>query len=176
MSANQNPRFRLRFSKSQTRTDIMWKRQPISGTYSDDKQTLWKPSPSLRFSLRNPRPRYFPFQLHTLYKNYILIYLCRDPFLHRFCPSEKAKRSLTDFERKFVKNLGLLFYLGHFSTRQWNICSFSFVHSNLLCFNPWGINGLLKGHFPIFAYFLTCSSITVRYFDKLKKWQNYFFT
>ena len=46
----------------------------------------------------------------------------------------------------------------------------------LSTFNPWSINGLLKGPFPIFAYFLTFSSIKVRYFEKLKKWQTYFFT
>ena len=58
----------------------------------------------------------------------------KGPFSTVFArPKRKNKGTLTDFRSKNDENFGFcLFYFGHFSTKERNICLFLFVLSNFL--------------------------------------------
>ena len=64
------------------------------------------------------------------------IFYSGGPFFARFSAFFRCKKgTLTDFRRKNDENFGFcLFYLGHFSTKERNICLFLFLLSNFLCF------------------------------------------
>ena len=96
------------------------------------------------------------------------------PFLQGpiFDPPKKQKKGkLTDFRRKNDENFGFcLFYLGHFSTKERNICLFVFVLSNFVCFNPRGKrnSGTLGQILPFLRpnSFFSIVSDSEKHFDK----------
>ena len=63
--------------------------------------------------------------------------LLQIPFIARFLLVRKSKKgTLTDFRRKNYENFGLcLFYLGHFSAKERNICLLLIVLSKFLYSN-----------------------------------------
>ena len=79
------------------------------------------------------------------FSSFFLLKSVRVPFLHlkmskivqERTPAKKGRknRDTHGFQKKKLRKFRILsFYLGHFSTKERNICLFLFVLSNFLCF------------------------------------------